>query len=153
STVKSVAPCFSFRPSSIFTALWAPLADLKAVVPFEVELIPQLVRRLQAENVTEADREHLVYGLSYAGDEGGIVCHLSPSEETGVALVVSPDPCACAPLDAACFGCSRLSKAPSEEAKKAESHLMFENFPFRPTAQYLCRSASQEIKYLSQGAP
>ena len=65
------------------------LADLKAVVPFEVELIPQLVRRLQAENVTEADREHLVYDLSYAGDEGGIVCHLSRSEETGVALVVS----------------------------------------------------------------
>jgi len=65
------------------------LADLKAVVPFEVELIPQLVRRLQAENVTEADREHLVYDLSYAGDEGGIVCHLSRSEEAGVALVVS----------------------------------------------------------------
>jgi len=27
--------------------------------------------------------------LSYAGDEGGIMCHMSRSEETGRALVVS----------------------------------------------------------------
>jgi len=120
------------------------LADLKAVVPFEVELIPQLVRRLQAENVTEADREHLVYDLSYAGDEGGIVCHLSRSRNRGSARCF-PDPCACAPLDAACFGCSRLSKAPSEKAKKAGSHLMFEtsHSGHRPISLSLCVSGNQ----------
>jgi hypothetical protein len=32
--------------------------------------------------------EHIVSDLSYAGDEGGIVCHIVPSEEHG-ALVVS----------------------------------------------------------------
>jgi hypothetical protein len=30
------------------------LADLKAAVPFEVELIPPLIRRLRAENVANA---------------------------------------------------------------------------------------------------
>jgi hypothetical protein len=63
------------------------LADLKAAVPFE--LTPPLIRQLQAENVLDADRKQVVYNLSYAGDEGGIVCHLSPPGETGRALVVS----------------------------------------------------------------
>ena len=58
--------------------------------PFEVELAPSLIEYLQAENVADADRmHHVVWDLSYAGDEGGIICHLSRSEETGRALVVS----------------------------------------------------------------
>jgi hypothetical protein len=44
---------------------------------------------LQAENVREVGEKHLVCDLSYAGDEGGIVCHLSRPEETGRALFVS----------------------------------------------------------------
>ena len=32
---------------------------------------------------------HIVSDLSYAGDEGGIVCHMLPSEEGEGALVVS----------------------------------------------------------------
>ena len=37
-----------------------------------------------------AIRSHqTVLDLSYAGDEGGIMCHLSRSDETGQALVVS----------------------------------------------------------------
>jgi hypothetical protein len=65
------------------------LADLKAAVPFAVALTPPLIRHLQAENITDAAQKQTVYDLSYAGDEGGIVCHLSRSEETGRALVVS----------------------------------------------------------------
>jgi hypothetical protein len=65
------------------------LVDLKAAVPFAVELAPPLIRQLQAENVPDVGQKHLVCDLSYAGDEGGIVCHLSRSEETGRALVVS----------------------------------------------------------------
>lgn len=66
------------------------LAALKAAAPFEVELMPVLINYLRAENLTAAIRTHqTVSDLSYAGDEGGIVCHLSRSDETGQALVVS----------------------------------------------------------------
>jgi hypothetical protein len=65
------------------------LAALKAAAPFEVELAPSLIDHLQAENVVNADRNPVVWDLSYAGDEGGIMCHMSRSEETGRALVVS----------------------------------------------------------------
>jgi hypothetical protein len=66
------------------------LAALKASAPFEVELAPTLIEYLQVENLADADwRQHVVSNLSYAGDEGGIMCHLSRSEETGRALVVS----------------------------------------------------------------
>jgi hypothetical protein len=66
------------------------LAALKAAAPFEVELPPSLIDHLQAENVVNAHQmQQVVWDLSYAGDEGGIMCHMSRSEETGRALVVS----------------------------------------------------------------
>jgi hypothetical protein len=66
------------------------LGALKAAAPFEVELTSSLVEHLRAENVIEADQKrHVVSDLSYAGDEGGIVCHLSCSQEDGRAFVVS----------------------------------------------------------------
>jgi hypothetical protein len=66
------------------------LASLKAAAPFEVELAPLLIEHLQAENVADADRpRHVVCDLSYAGDEGGIMCHMARSEKTGRALFVS----------------------------------------------------------------
>src|SRR6266699_3743405 len=66
------------------------LAALKAAAPFEVELLPLLIDHLQAKNIVDASRMHqVVSDLSYAGDEGGIMCHMSRSEETGTALVVS----------------------------------------------------------------
>ena len=66
------------------------LAALKAAVPFEVELVPSLVSYLRAQRIAAADQlRHVVSDLSYAGDEGGIVCHLSRSEESGQAVVVS----------------------------------------------------------------
>jgi hypothetical protein len=65
------------------------LAALKAAVPFEVELVPSLVKYLHAQHDAVADQiRHTVSDLSYAGDEGGIVCHMVPLE-TGKALVVS----------------------------------------------------------------
>ena len=65
------------------------LAALKAAAPFGVELAPSLIEYLQAQNVADADRmDHVVWDLSHAGDEGGIIRHLSRSEETGRALVV-----------------------------------------------------------------
>ena len=65
------------------------LAELRAAVPFKVVLTPQLAAHLRDENVATAPgNEHTVSGLSYAGDEGGIVCHLAPSK-AGAAIVVS----------------------------------------------------------------
>ena len=64
------------------------LAALKAAVPFQVELAPFVVKQLQADKVATASHQ-IVSDLSYAGDEGGIMCHLNRSEETGRALVVS----------------------------------------------------------------
>ena len=64
------------------------LAALKAAVPFEVELVPSLVNRLRAQHVAIAESQHVVSDLSYAGDEGGIVCHIAPPENEE-ALVIS----------------------------------------------------------------
>jgi hypothetical protein len=58
------------------------MAALKAAVPFEVNLTPEVVKQLQAENVADPDQTHrTVSDLSYAGDEGGIVCHIVPLDE------------------------------------------------------------------------
>ena len=65
------------------------LAALKAAVPFEVELTEGLVKQLRAQHHAGADQKHhTVSDLSYAGDEGGIVCHIVPPEKRE-ALVVS----------------------------------------------------------------
>jgi hypothetical protein len=58
-------------------------------VPFKVELVPSLVSYLRTQHIAIADQtEHTVSDLSYAGDEGGIVCHIVPSEGRE-ALVIS----------------------------------------------------------------
>jgi hypothetical protein len=65
------------------------LASLKQAVPFTVTLVPTLTSYLRAQHVAIAEQtQHTVSGLSYAGDEGGIVCHIVPAEE-GEGLVVS----------------------------------------------------------------
>jgi hypothetical protein len=57
------------------------VAALKAAVPFEVELTPEVVKQLQADNVANPDKTHrTVSDLSYAGDEGGIICHIVPPD-------------------------------------------------------------------------
>jgi hypothetical protein len=65
------------------------LAALKAAVPFEVELTPSLIAHLQAQQVSIAVKpSEIVSQISYAGDEGGIVCHIVPKEGRD-ALIVS----------------------------------------------------------------
>jgi hypothetical protein len=60
------------------------LAALKTAVPFEVELTEQIVKQLRAQHDAAADQKHhTVANISYAGDEGGIVC------QTTEPLVVS----------------------------------------------------------------
>jgi hypothetical protein len=65
------------------------LAALKLSLPFEVELVPSLVSYLRAQRIAVADQaRHIVSEVSYAGDEGGIVCHIVPSDKQE-GLVVS----------------------------------------------------------------
>ena len=57
------------------------MVALKAAVPFEVELMPPLVEHLRAKNIaTLHETRQTVSDASYAGDEGGIVCHIVPSD-------------------------------------------------------------------------
>src|SRR5258708_29413325 len=65
------------------------LTALKAAVPFEVEVLPSVIKHLQSENCTITNpTRQLVSDLSYAGDEGGIVCHIS-HEGKREALIMS----------------------------------------------------------------
>ena len=65
------------------------LAALKAAVPFEVELMPALIKHLQSENIATLNViRQTVTDVSYAGDEGGIVCHIVPPDRRE-AIVVS----------------------------------------------------------------
>jgi hypothetical protein len=65
------------------------IAAMKAAVPFKVALMPEVVLHLRGKQVAAAvAAEQTVADLSYAGDEGGIVCHLAPSDG-GAALFVS----------------------------------------------------------------
>jgi hypothetical protein len=65
------------------------LAALQEAVPFTVTLVPSLASYLRAQKVDIANQsQHIVSGLSYAGDEGGIICHIGGSEDRE-GLVVS----------------------------------------------------------------
>jgi hypothetical protein len=65
------------------------LGALRAAAPFEVELTEPVLKHLQSQQVAIADSmHHTVSDVSYAGDEGGIVCHIV-SPERREALVVS----------------------------------------------------------------
>jgi hypothetical protein len=65
------------------------LAALKEAVPFRVALTERLIKHLRGQHDSVAEQtEHIVSDLSYAGDEGGIVCHMVHPEGRE-ALVVS----------------------------------------------------------------
>lgn len=67
----------------------SPLRQRMLALPFKVELMPSLVNYLREQHVAIADQnQHIVSDLSYAGDEGGVVCHIVRPEKQG-ALVVS----------------------------------------------------------------
>ncbi len=91
------------------------MAALKAAVPFDVELMPALIKRLQTENIaTLNETRQTVSDVSYAGDEGGIMCHIVPPDRRGRSLSHSRT---CDVSDhATCVGRGRLSEASSEEA-------------------------------------
>jgi len=64
------------------------IAALKAALPFEVGLTPDLIAHLarQQKPVTVKLAES-VSNISYAGDEGGIVCHIRPAGADSMIVV------------------------------------------------------------------
>ena len=65
------------------------IATLEAAAPFEVELPPSLIAHLRGEGVAlRSAPRRVVSKIFYAGDEGGIVCHIDPDED-GKVLIVS----------------------------------------------------------------
>lgn len=67
----------------------ALVAMLKAGLPFEVELAPTVIKQLRDDGAAVADKaRYVVSDVSYAGDEGGIVCHIVPPEGRD-AIVIS----------------------------------------------------------------
>ena len=65
------------------------IAQLKASAPFEVELTPPLIAQLRASTPPlDLEPAQTVRDVSYAGDEGGILCHIEPAG-SGRVLVVS----------------------------------------------------------------
>jgi hypothetical protein len=53
------------------------VAALKAALPFEVALTPELIAHLARQQKPVAVKStETVSDISYAGDEGGIVCHI-----------------------------------------------------------------------------
>ena len=56
-------------------------AALKAALPFEVDLAPPAIAVLTKQRVALAVKpRQIVSDVSYAGDEGGIICHILPEE-------------------------------------------------------------------------
>jgi hypothetical protein len=62
---------------------------LDAAVPFEVALMPDLIKHLaRQQNPVAIKSVETVSKVSYLGDVGGIVCHIQP-EDAKSAVVVS----------------------------------------------------------------
>jgi hypothetical protein len=57
------------------------LDALEACLPFEARLAPRVIQALRAQDPSrDLPARYVVRDLSYAGDEGGIMCHLDGGE-------------------------------------------------------------------------
>jgi hypothetical protein len=66
------------------------LHRLQAAVPFPARLTPELAATLQAENTaTKMPATCSITWVSYAGDEGGIMCRLDFAQESETAAFAS----------------------------------------------------------------
>jgi hypothetical protein len=64
------------------------VATLTAAVPFEVTLIPDVIALLaRQQRPVAVNGTETVHEVSYAGDEGGILCHLQPKDADNVVVV------------------------------------------------------------------
>jgi hypothetical protein len=64
------------------------LAGLEAALPFDVDLSSSLLACLREQQPSASlGPRQTVSKISYAGDEGGIVCHISPQNGQGAIIV------------------------------------------------------------------
>ena len=64
------------------------VAALKAAAPFEIELTPEVMAHLRAQKIaTAVEPRQIVSQVSYAGDEGGILCHVLPEGTENVIIL------------------------------------------------------------------
>jgi len=65
------------------------VTELMAALPFEVELTPELIQLLCTQQpAIVVEPQQIISKISYAGDEGGILCHIRP-KETENAIIIS----------------------------------------------------------------
>ena len=66
----------------------ALLDAMEQALPFEVGLMPELIGGLARQQRPVAVRPvETVTDISYAGDEGGIMCHITPSDADSMVVV------------------------------------------------------------------
>jgi hypothetical protein len=66
------------------------ITELKAALPFEVELTPEVIESLRmGKSKLVVKPLQIVSDVSYLGDEGGIMCHIISGEASGNAIVIS----------------------------------------------------------------
>ncbi len=66
----------------------ALLDAMEQALPFEVGLMPELIAGLSRQQRPVAVKSvETVTDISYAGDEGGIMCHITPSDVDSMVVV------------------------------------------------------------------
>jgi len=64
------------------------MTAMTAALPFEVELTSSTIAYLRAQHIADDVKPmQTVAKISYAGDEGGILCHLQPEDTENVIIV------------------------------------------------------------------
>jgi hypothetical protein len=66
------------------------LATLTAALPFELDLTSEALAALKQDRFSGAlQRRQIVSEVSYAGDEGGVMCHVRPENEPGIVTSIA----------------------------------------------------------------
>src|SRR5665213_3536310 len=64
------------------------MTAMKAALPFEVELTSAAIAYLRAQHIADNVKSmQIVSKVSYAGDEGGILCHPQAEEAKNVIII------------------------------------------------------------------
>jgi hypothetical protein len=66
------------------------LAQLNAALPLPARPTPELVASLKTQNISISDLANSISSVSYAGDQGGIMCRIEiPSNENAVYVSIT----------------------------------------------------------------
>ncbi len=66
------------------------LAKLQAALPVQTRATPELAAMLKVQNISNASSAAAITAVSYAGDEGGIMCRLEiPPNENAIHVSIT----------------------------------------------------------------